>query len=137
LAGWFLDSPSHWSTQTLLLPTSSVTFWSTVARANCGAQSRQIPLWDGLNLSSSLVLDVVVGQLSPLSLSAFALLLSSLVSISQCLVFLSGFILTDLTCVFSMFIVFRWSNSCLFGSSSAFIDSPYVATLGVPCLEST
>lgn len=32
------------------------------------------PLRDGLNLSSSLVLDVAAGQLGPLSLSAFALL---------------------------------------------------------------
>ena len=41
-----------WSTQTLLLPTSSVTSPSTVERAKCDAQSRQIPLWEGLNLQA-------------------------------------------------------------------------------------
>lgn len=36
------DSTSDWSTQNLLLPTSTVTFWSTMARAQCGAQPEQI-----------------------------------------------------------------------------------------------
>ena len=75
LVGWFLDSPSHWSTQTLLLPTSSVTFWSTVGRAKCDAQSRQIPLWDGLNLQA-LWCSMFPLVSSALCLFFFALLLS-------------------------------------------------------------
>ena len=50
LAGWFLDSPSHWSTQTLP-PTSSVTFWSIV-ESSMWFSTRTDPLWDGSDLSS-------------------------------------------------------------------------------------
>ena len=47
---WILQAT--WSTQTLLLPTSFVTFSSIVERANLDSQSRRIPLWDGLNLQA-------------------------------------------------------------------------------------
>ena len=102
MAGWSLDSPSHWSAPTLLISTSSVTFGSIVERAKYDAQSGQIPLWDGLNLQA-LVLVATIDQLSPLSLllcfvvlcvesSSQGLLFHYFVSrLSLCLTFLSLF----------------------------------------------
>lgn len=133
MVGWFLDSPSHWSTQILLLPTSSMTFWSSVERAKFGVQSRKIPLWDGLNLSSSLVLDAADGHLGPLPLSTFALPPFSLVFVSQCLVLHLGFALTNYhLCILSLFMPFSHSSQYLFSSSFASIDSPSTAMLRVP-----
>ena len=75
------------STQTLLLPTSFVTFWSTMVRAQHGAQPGQIPLWGGLNLSSSMVIDAATASAQPSVSSYFslALLPSSLCILSSSL----------------------------------------------------
>lgn len=61
---------------------------STVARAQCGGQLEQIPLWNGSNLSSSLVLDAASGQLDPLSSFCFCF---TVFFFSVYFVLLSGF----------------------------------------------
>ena len=141
----YLGRVVSWITQVtgvhrLSLPTSSMTFWSTVERAKFDAQSGYIPLWDGLNIQA-LWFSMLPLTTRPSVFFYFASLPSSLFlslcvqSSSQGLPFhfsisrLQQNWLTD----YSVSIHgFSHLSQCLFGSSSASMDSPSAAALGVP-----
>ena len=101
--------------------------------------SRTDPLGDGLNLSSSLVLDVAFSQLGPLSLLLcfIVLCVPSSSQDSGLSVFVSPIDSLSNYLLMSLFMALRPSVPRLFCSSSTSVDSPFADALGVPCPASS
>ena len=144
LVGWFLDSPSHLSTQTsssyqlcdLLLYSGKSPMWCSVETD---------PLWDGSDLSSLWCLTLPLVSLALCPLSAFASLSSFSVFCPSLRVLVSFSVSLGLSvplnlstdCLLSLFMALKPYVPRLFGSSSAFVDSPSAVVLGVPCSVSS